>query len=455
VFDLPTVVLLTRDPELATLAKASIWEAGAAVHHLEWPEQLDAVPVAPRLLACGHDIGSDVVPAVRGIWPSCAVVRVAVGDQHEGGPAGDLVLPGAWRRLTARVEEAHAAPRTARRIALIGAHGGAGTSCLAVALARQLRAVGRVRLAAVNPVGAPVGALLGLDGPPVWAEAVAEAEDGEPVRRRDAAGVELLSPAGPEEGLAAWQILKTVEAWEEDGHTVFDAARGAPCGGWRCAVWADVTVIVARADPAGISAARTLADELAALGLEFGVAVREVRGGVKAQVVGERLGRPDVIRVGRERSLAAGLAHGMTPGDRAVGPLATAARALARLVQVPEAGARGARPASGHARSAAPELWDPVGRRAAWDVAPVGSSMEAAQNVNWDPAPAGGCEAFAPPSPRFGTPGERNVDEGFRASPRQYRGEAENFVGPSRHRRPRTRRPALPAFNPAAFAEEW
>ncbi|MDR1117682.1 MAG: hypothetical protein LBL01_00065, partial [Bifidobacteriaceae bacterium] len=145
--ELPTAVLLTRDHELAALAKASMWEAGVAVHHLEHPEQLDHLWTAPRLLACGHDIGEEVASAVRGVWPSCVVLGVAVGELGGAGARGDLVLPGAWRELTARVEAAHAAARSARRIALIGAHGGAGTSCLAVTLARRLSAAGCARLA--------------------------------------------------------------------------------------------------------------------------------------------------------------------------------------------------------------------------------------------------------------------------------------------------------------------
>ncbi|MDR2252916.1 MAG: hypothetical protein LBD97_03490, partial [Bifidobacteriaceae bacterium] len=77
--DLPTAVLLTRDPELATLAKACVWEAGVAVRHLEWPDQLDALAPTWSLVVCGRDVGADVPQAVKRAWPASTVARVALG----------------------------------------------------------------------------------------------------------------------------------------------------------------------------------------------------------------------------------------------------------------------------------------------------------------------------------------------------------------------------------------
>jgi hypothetical protein len=212
-------------------------------------------------------------------------------------------------------------------------------------LARRLSAAGCARLAALNPVGAPVGALFGVDGPSTWARAAAAAEQGAPIAPQRVAGVELLSPAGPEEGVAGWQVRRALEAWEGTGYTVFDAARSAPCGGWRCAGWADVVVVVARADPGGVAAARALRLELDALGLRHVLAVREVPGGFRIADVAGRLGCDRVVRIGRERGLAAGLAHGVMPGDRAAGPLAAAAEALAELMEAPTGrAARAGRP---------------------------------------------------------------------------------------------------------------
>jgi hypothetical protein len=291
--------------------------------------------------------------------------------------------------LTAQVEAIEAPPRRCRRVALIGAHGGAGTSCLAVALARRMARSGGARLAALNQAGAPVGALLGLAGGSSWAAAAASTES--PLAIKQVAGIEVLSPAGPEEGVTPWQVRQTIEAWEEQSparYTVFDAANTAPLGGWRIASWAEAVVIVLRGEPAGLAAAEALLDELRPLGVPCHMAVREVRGGLRAWQVGQMLDRYDVVRIGAERQLVAGLTHGLSPGDRPAGPLAAAAGTLVGLLDRP----------TGKPSEEAPVAADP-----AW---PVGEPT-------------------------------RRHSNGWR-----------------RPTRPRWRAPA-PGFNPAAFAEEW
>jgi pilus assembly protein CpaE len=382
-----------------------------AVQHLDQVEQLDALAAAPRLLVLGHDIGPEAAGAVRRAWPSCAVVEVAVGEVS--GARQGFVLPGAWSRLTAHVETAFAPPRLGRRLALIGAHGGAGTSCLAVALARRLTGLGTVRLAALNPVGAPLGSLLGLGGEATWAGAVAAQASGRPLQPAVAFGVETLAAAGPELGVAAWQVRRVIETWEASGGlTVFDAGRASPYGGWRCASWADQVVVVARAEIAGLAAARDLKGELAALELDCRLAVREVPGGLRAADAAQLAGFDNAVRVGRERGLAAGLAHGMTPGDRAIGPLAAAARTLAEFALGPaEAGS-------------APALRP----RAARLKAPP-ASPSAGEGL--------GLEASG-----------RHRPTAERARPRRSDPGRGNWW-------PVRRRAPAPAFNPAAFAEEW
>jgi hypothetical protein len=208
---------------------------------------------------------------------------------------------------------------------------------------------------------------LGVTDGAGWVEAVAAVEAGRPPPSRSVAGVELLSPAGPADGVAAWQVRQVIERWETSGgHTVLDAGRSGPCGGWRAATWADGIVLVARADVAGLAAARRLADEMAPLGLTWRFAVREIPGGFKAAEAADRLGRGDVLRIGHERSLAAGLAHGLAPGDRSVGPLAAAARAVTaaeRGTATPEAAACGQR----HRAARGPLRF----RRRSWGPAPA------------------------------------------------------------------------------------
>jgi hypothetical protein len=449
----PTAVaLLTRDPELAALAKACVWEAGVAVAELTDPEQLDALEAAPGLAILGHDIGGGVAGAIRAAWPNCTLVGVAVGEHPGAAPPGDLVLPGAWARLTALVEATYAAPRTARRLALIGAHGGAGTSCLAVATARCLAGEAPVKLAALNPAGAPLGPLLALDVAVTWANAVAAAEGGAPLQPRSALGVELLSSVGPADGLPAWQVRRAIETWEEgSAFTVLDAARSGSCGGWRAGSWADTTVIVARGEAAALAAVRPLLGELRALGVEPVLAVREVPGGIRAAEAAERLGFANVVRVGHERVLPAALVHGLVPGERARGPLASAAGAIARLAAPALGGGAGLRRRWGRQASAparqpgasgrrgARDHWGPQNSGEHWDVRDLRDSGE-----HWD------VRDIADRRPDRDS---RDIPDprGSGVARDRRSGRAGSRFG-LRNRVPRL--PA-PAFNPAAFAEEW
>jgi hypothetical protein len=454
VSNFPPVVLLTADPELAGLAKAAVWEAGAPVQHLSWPEQLDGLAGAPRLLLRGHDVGAEVEAAVRRIWPKCSTLGLALGAAGGALPQGDLVLPGSWRQLTHLVEAAGAPARTSWRIALIGAHGGAGASCLAVALARGLSSSGVSRLAVLGAAGGPVDSLLGVESRAGWAQAAAAAEAGAAVQPQLAGGIELVGAKGPEPGLAAWQIRRAIEAWEaqaDGGVTVLDADRAAPCGGWRCASWADGIVLVGRCDPAGVAAVAALARDLAPAGAPAHLALREVRGGLRLAQAAEALGREDVIKVGDERSLVAALSHGLAPGDRSFGPLAAAAAELAKRVGPPRQAGAPQRPAAGarwpfgaRAGRPAPAPAAPSSLQAAFarpradlDLAGQAASLASARASADEPASARlGRAPRAPRAPRVAR------------APRVPRAD-----GPRRGRR--AGRVTLPTFNPAAFAEEW
>jgi hypothetical protein len=429
------VVLLTRDQALATAATQAIWEAGAGVQRLDSPDQLDALAPVPQLIICGQDIPVAVGAAVRQTWPACRLVWAALGEAAWGSVDPCLVLPQATKRLVWLVEKTMAAPPTVQRIALIGTHGGAGTSCLAVALALRLTRGGhRCRLAALNPAGAPVGPLLGLAGDSGWEHAAQAVAEGRPLTASTAEGIELLSPAGPGDSCAGWQIKSVLESWERQSvgaFTVLDAGLSSPGGAWRIASWAHLRILVCRADPAGLAALAAASHQFDALGLAHLVAVRQVPGGPRpANVAAMRelvglttpgddacasrapnsggfsfdamaaagpvagagqapgsVGDPTshrLISIRAERNLVAGLVHGLTPGERRSGALAVAAGELAALV-----------------------LGEPTAsRRLARAKSPVRKPVR---------VPA--------------------------ASKEEVR---------ARHRRPK-----LPGFNPAAFAEEW
>jgi hypothetical protein len=325
---------MTEDPGLVEAATQAIWEAGAAVQQLGSPDQLDLLPSRPRVIVCGHDVDPAAANAVARLWPECRLVRAALGENARA--AGEcLVLPRSARQLTRLVEESHRPPGVARRVGVIGAHGGAGASCLAaaaaMALAARQPARATVRLASLNRAGAPLAALLALDGSRGWAEAFDLPPGGAEPSPQTVNGVELLSPDAPPPEVPAWRVRRALEAWEArapGGTTVLDAGPGAPGGTWRAASWADQRVVVARADPAGAAALAAVALDLAELGLDFCVAVRAVRGGLGAGKVADGIGGR-VFAIGDERAFTASLVHGLIPGDRAKGKLARAANELA------------------------------------------------------------------------------------------------------------------------------
>ncbi|MDR0626686.1 MAG: hypothetical protein LBG11_05415 [Bifidobacteriaceae bacterium] len=384
VVSIPQVVLMTGDQGLAESATAAIWEAGVAVQPVTEPSQLDAVNPRPRLLICGHDVAEPVVRAVEQLWPDCRIARAALGEMvwGAGGASGIgqcLVLPEFANHLTRLVESTFAAKHRSHWVALIGAHGGAGTSCLAVAMALRLTGQGPVRLAGLNRAGAPIGPLLGLEPPIAAGSWTFNASGSDDLRPITVQGIELLSGQAPDFGHTAWQVRQTLEAWEagtEGGHTILDTGSAAPGGTWRVASWADRRIVVARADPTGAAALAAVAKELEDFAMDFDTAVRNVRGGLDVREVVDGIGGR-VFEIKDERTLVAGLAHGLTPGERAKGKLALAAAQMLPEAR-PEAACSGG-------------VWG-------------------------DQLPKG---------------------------------------GRVRHHRRRRTRPALPAFNPAAFAEEW
>lgn len=327
-----SVALITEDPGLAEAASAAIREAGASPLQAASAAQLalfDPAIDRPKVVICGHDVDQITAATINQSWPDCRVIWAALGDKAWG-TSQCLALPESSRQLTHLVESIHRPPGPVKRVALLGAHGGAGTSCLAVALALRLANRGMVRLAGLNWAGAPIESLLGLRDWPGWGDRLGDSQNLALARSQVIQGVETLGGQAPSPQLAAWQMRQTLEAWEAQsgaGYTVLDAGQAAPGGAWRVASWADHRLIVARADPAGAAALAAMAKELTDLGLDFSVAVRTVRGGLGAGEVTHGIGG-QVFVIGDERSFVAGLVHGLTPGDRRKGKLAAAAGQL-------------------------------------------------------------------------------------------------------------------------------
>jgi hypothetical protein len=177
-------------------------------------------------------------------------------------------------------------------------------------------------------------------------------------------------------------------------------------------------VILARNDPAGAATLRSIAEEVRAFGLAFIVAVRQVRGGLSSEQMARAGGVADVIALGEERGLMAGLAHGVLPGERITGPLAAAADALLKVLAAPK------QPAPNSDRNPYPAVQTKPSRlpdQAASDLMEP-SSLPPEDAATWRPGTLAACDT----------------------------GQTKRTSRP-RHRRTKT----LPAFNPAAFAEEW
>ncbi|MDR2379302.1 MAG: hypothetical protein LBD70_07770, partial [Bifidobacteriaceae bacterium] len=417
---IPQVVLVTADRGLADAASRAIWEAGAAVQCATAADQVARLPVRPRLAVCGQDVDQAAAFGIVQAWPDCQVIWAGLGESAWGA-SECLVLPESERRLTQAVEAIHRPAGGTTRLALIAAHGGAGASCLAVALAARLGGGGPVRLAGLNRAGSPIGCLLGVEGPAgagglsEWAAALEPAAEPRPFSPPVARGIELISGRAPPPELAAWQIRAVLEDWEAlapGGHTLLDAGPAAPGGAWRVASWADHRVLVARADPAGAAALAALAADFDDLGLDFDVAVREVPGGLAADEVAHGIGGRTVV-IGDERGFVAGLVHGLTPGERARGKLARAAGRLAKMIG-PEGvaiGPGGPGVAGVAAVPAAPAV--PAARRA--PVVRGASAVRRAPATRGGPAVRGVSAARGAPGARGG-PAVRGVS-GVRGGP--------------------------------------
>ncbi|WP_447924593.1 septum site-determining protein Ssd [Georgenia muralis] len=231
-------------------------------------------------------------------------------------------------------------PHRARTVGVVAAHGGAGASVLAAALARAAVDDGAATaLADLDPAGGGLDVLLGLEHDPGRRWADLRAERGALLPERLALAlpswhlVRVLS--GDHRGgvdLADLVARSAVRALGQ-GHdlVVLDLPRQVLAGGEAARTWlgwcGDV-VLVAGGGVRGAAAARAGAAALGASGSRGHLVVRA--GAVECEEVADHAGLGRAVRLREQRGLAAGVEHGLAPGDQRRGPLRAAASAVLR-----------------------------------------------------------------------------------------------------------------------------
>lgn len=405
------VTVVTGDARLAAALVPLVAQAGVRADHVVDPA------AAGGLIVLGSDISPEAA-AAAGIEPTGpSVFRAAFGDSADTAPPPDgamdgpcqYLLPADAVDLVAAVEAA-AHPRAVRRLGVVGAHGGAGATSLAVALTRHLaRGRGAARLIDLDPGGAPVRAVLGSPSePPAWSDLLIGGL-GELMEWTDRAGFGLVAGlAAAEANVPAWRLragIELAETVDPAAVTVLDAAAAGPVPLARLARWCDAIVVVTRAHRAGVAATARVVAELAPR-CRTVVAARRAKGGVPLAEVAAAAPGLELVEIDGERGLVAGAAHGVAPGDRHRGGLRRAAANLAHgLLGGAVTPARLDRPAAGNAQPT------PTGpRRPGRTRRPAAradrTDRAASSSVTW-PAPPAPMEAFAvdtakPPKPPRG-----------------------------------------------------
>ena len=287
-----------------------------------------ARPQAGLVLDSVAEVGADD-PDWRRPGGRFAWVAVERGlEVPDGGPC--LVLPETAEELLVRIR-AVSARRRARVIGVVGARGGAGASSLAAVLARTC--ADRELSVALVDLDLDHGGLDVLIG--------SEHEAG--LRWADLGGEQGgFAPADLAVGLPTWHGVRLLSGdlrsvgshpSEEtltalgDAHdvVVLDLPRAAARTGGLAGRWCETVLAVAVCDVQSAAGAQALARSLSGLDLQL-VVRGPAPGGLQPADLAAACGVPLLHGMAPERSLAAALERGVSPGDHRRGPLVRAAR---------------------------------------------------------------------------------------------------------------------------------
>ncbi|MGO1509022.1 MAG: septum site-determining protein Ssd [Actinomycetales bacterium] len=236
-----------------------------------------------------------------------------------------------------------AVPARARRIGVVGAHGGAGATMLAIALALvPVKAGLTTTLVDLDPAGGVAGLVAGLERDPGtrWADLGRQEGTLLPERLTTSlpafehvrllggdlrGGADVTDPVVPRAVRAVAQASEVV---------VLDLPRSVLTAGAPLVTELDHVVLVACAGLRGGAAAASAARALTAAGPEVSLVVRRRPGeDVLASDVAEATGLPLLAVVRHLRTLDAGVEHGLVPGGRR-GVLRAAAEEVADAVGI-------------------------------------------------------------------------------------------------------------------------
>lgn len=317
---------VASDPPDAALG----WDAHAAVlvgadRARSTAELLAAVPRGRR---------EDVYVVAAGAADD-ACFRWAVGL----GATAVLELPAAvdWLVATLSDLETKVACET---LAVIGGSGGAGASCLAVALGDRAARRGATTLIDLDPDGPGASRLLGSDVTDglTWSD-LSEAHG-----RLGARALRAALPAAGELRVLGWSHNTDAETLQPRAlpvHDVLAAARrgsswvvldlpraAAPFAGLAGQV--DQVVVVVRPTVAGVASAMRTVERAAELGAPMGLVVRAGRGSPLSREVATALRLPVLAELPHHRRLDEHLDLGLGPCHDRRSPLAAAAETLLR-----------------------------------------------------------------------------------------------------------------------------
>lgn len=225
-------------------------------------------------------------------------------------------------------------------VAVVGAHGGAGTSTVAAWLARHLSATMAVGLIDADPCSAGNDRLLGLSKAPGlrWADLHEESGILVPGRLRDslpALGRLAVLSADGRGGLRAAELgqgavvalSQAVDVCVVDfsGEALLPGNLGSSM-----LAWADVAVLVTGCRTRGVSQAATALGAIPG-GMDTVVVATGASGGAEAASMAAELDVDRVIPLRTLRNLQSDLDHGMRVGDR---KRSATARDIANLARI-------------------------------------------------------------------------------------------------------------------------